>query len=137
MRVEMAGPQVTFSATPRIGLGGNTYSSVVRAGPIVDQLAPPVTTRTKDTEFTAIGQLSLNLNVNVNDLLSFFIGYDFFWAGNVSRPFRNIRYDSLLDPATGQFVPNIVLNDRPSTLWTHGLSAGGVLTFPPGRYPDR
>ena len=114
----------TLSATPRVMLGLNDYTSTVSSNPLG---TGSTSYRRQTTDFGSITQLNLAAEVHLNSKFSVYGGYDFMWIPRVSRPNENIYYNST-STATG-FAPDIRQNVNLSTFSANGFSLGAVFRY--------
>lgn len=127
------GPEVGFrssivhrwfsvSATPRIAFAINDYSGTTSFnGNMTDSAG--------DVEFSPIVQVGLSGELHLTPNFSVFGGYDFMWMTNVSRPFENIVYDSGDANNDGIAEAQIRQEIDLTSLFTQGLSIGGVFRY--------
>ncbi len=115
----------TAGIEPKLMLGANVIDASVRTETLRDAADPTVETSRTRTEFAALLDLGAYAKVQLHEMFSVRVGYNFLWMANVSRADRNIYYNDngLLNP------PAVVVQDSETDMWIEGLTIGGELTW--------
>jgi hypothetical protein len=120
LRMEATSKWFTIGAQPKVMMGLNTYKANLATGnvlrPSADSLGQAAPTNEAsflalgDTDqditenastFGVVGDLELYSRVRLTNYLHAFVGYNFMWAGMITRPADNIYYNAktvLIDP---------------------------------------
>ncbi len=120
----------TLSATPRVMLGLNDFTASTTStfsGPLT---AGNSSIEHRKVDFGSVTQLNMLAEIHLNTKFSIYGGYDFMWIPHVSRPNRNIDYDSVPDPAgvTG-FTPDINQDINYTNFSAKGFSVGATFRY--------
>jgi len=127
MRMQLVHRWFSISVEPKVMLGMNSYSAQVKTISLRSAADPTVFTKETGSEFTAIADLGINAKVRVNEFLSLFVGYNVMWAGRVSRPHGNIRYN---DNGAFPNLADVVLDTNSTDMVIQGISIGGEFKLP-------
>jgi|GEM_PF-1648678 hypothetical protein len=136
-RNNIFGPQFGFRVTTHVGrldlgvepkfiAGINRVSEGVYTREIYSPTEDPRASKDQRTEFTPVFDLSLSGKFHVSDRFALYASYEFMLAGNFSRSYRNVYYNSsanIADP------PQIGLRSDLASFFAQGFSVGGELTF--------
>lgn len=127
-RMQLASKYLTLSATPRITMGLNDYTSrLATSTRDPNGIISQTIISEEEVDFTTLTQVSFLAEVHCSEAFTIFGGYDFFWSHRVARPFRSVVYDSTVNVDT--LEPLIGLNSDPESLALEGFSFGAVIRF--------
>ena len=117
----------TLSATPRIMMGLNDHRATLTSNAV----GTGVTSfEDRSVNFGTITQLNLAAEIHLNTKFSVYGGYDFMWLTQVSRPDKNIYYNSISGGAApAQFTPDIRQDVQYSNFTANGFSLGAVFRY--------
>lgn len=128
VRLSMNNRWCTLSATPRVMMGLNDYTASTSANPLG---TGTTSFRDRKVDFGSVTQLNLLAEVHLNTKFSLYGGYDFMWIPRLSRPHRNIDYDSVPDATGGAsgFIPVISQDVHHTNFSAKGFSLGAVFRY--------
>ncbi|MDZ4688227.1 MAG: BBP7 family outer membrane beta-barrel protein [Planctomycetaceae bacterium] len=125
VRAEMANKWFTLGVQPKVMMGLNSYKANLETANILRPSqeflgqADPTTAAeflalgdvdqslTENTStFGVVGDLEVYSRVRLNNHLSAFVGYNFMWAGMITRPADNIVYNANIVPIDPTLDPN-------------------------------
>jgi hypothetical protein len=117
----------TLSATPRVMMGLNDYTASMSANPLG---TGTTSFQHRKVDFGSVTQLNLLAELHLNTRFSIYGGYDFMWIPRLSRPNKNIDYNSVPDPTgvTG-FTPDITQDINYTNFSAKGFSLGAVFRY--------
>ncbi len=135
VRGEIRRKWLAIGATPKVMLGLNTYRTELATSQVLSAYDASQHLYKKETTFGVIGDLEVHARIYLGEHLSLHAGYNFMWAGLLTRPADNIIYN-IKQPSTQSDNPfeNLTQSDfglDPSFSGAiiQGLSVGGQLEY--------
>ena len=126
-RVSYNSRWLTLSATPRVMMGLNDYTASMSANPLG---TGTTSFQHRKIDFGSVTQLNMLAEIHFNTKFSIYGGYDFMWIPRLSRPNKNIDYNSVPD-TTGLsgFTPDITQDINYTNFSAKGFSLGAVFRY--------
>jgi len=116
--------KLTLGADTKLLFGINRYKDRVATSQIFSLTELDRKEEDEHTRFAPTLDLSLYAKMQVNDHLSFRVGYDLLYGAGYSRAHENISYDS---SASATDPPEIGLDGNLTNFYVHGLTLSGEL----------
>lgn len=116
---------VTFD--PKFGLGSNVFKNRVNTNHFRSNGDPFVATEDSGAQLSPVIDLNLTGRVKVTPNFSLTVGYNFIFAGHVTRPQDNIRYN---DNGPLPIEPDVVVKTHKQDMIFQGLTIGAELRRP-------
>lgn len=92
-RFETRRKWLALGVTPKLMMGVNTYKSGLATSQILGPDDPSQSLFEKGTTFGLAGDVDLYTRIHLGEHLSVQVGYNFMWAGMLTRPADNIVYN--------------------------------------------
>lgn len=129
MRAELHSKRLVIGVTPKVMLGLNSYRAQLDTASILRLNDPAQSLNKRETTFGIIGDVEVSTRLNLTDNFSASVGYNFLWAGMITRPADNIDYNIRSSaggiPAQSAFGLDIGY----SGAIMHGLNIGAQLEY--------
>jgi hypothetical protein len=129
VRGEIRRKWFAIGATPKVMLGLNTYRAEIGTSQVLSPSDVSQNLYKKSTEFGIIGDLEVHTRIYLGEHLSIHAGYNFMWAGLLTRPADNIVYSIRSATAGLPAQSDFGLDPSFSGAIIQGLSVGGQLEY--------
>ncbi len=126
-------PWFSFSIVPKVTLGLNDYSMVVRSTGIVAADDPITFDEEEHVDFAMMFQVGAYFQIHATENITIFAGYDLLFASHVTRPVENIFYNEERVTAIGAGLTtqgDVRLTRTITDIATQGLTVGIVFRLP-------
>lgn len=128
-RTELRRKWFAVGATPKVMLGVNNYRAELGTVQVLNPNDPSQSLLDKGTTFGVIGDIEVYSRVYLGEHFSAFVGYNFLWAGMITRPADDIVYN-IQSAAAGQPAQSAFdLDIGYSGAILQGLSIGGQIEY--------
>ncbi len=124
-RSELTISRLTVGAEPKMMLGLNTYKATLFTQNILSDTEPDLNVVDHKTTFGPLADLKLYSRFALSQNLNVFASYNLLWAGQVTRPFDNIVYNTSVITGAGAFSQNVHTSD----IVLQGLSVGAEFRY--------
>ena len=126
LRTEIENKWFKLGVEPKIGLGVNKYRGSVTASQFRSNTDPTVYTSEDGSRLMPTFELKAYARLNVSDSIALYAAYNLFYAGKVTRPYDNIRYnDNPVSPTA-----DVTQHTNFQQFRVQGLSVGGEIKLP-------
>jgi hypothetical protein len=133
LRAEMNHKRISIGVQPKVMIGLNSYKTKLDTQEILAPIDldtglerdPSQNLTVKETVFGLIGDVEIYSRLHFTEHFSAFVGYNFMWAGEITRPADNIVYNIQSAPQRSDFrlVPEL------TGIVIQGISVGGELRW--------
>ncbi len=126
LRTEIENKWFKLGVEPKIGLGVNKYRGSVTVSQFRSDTDPTVYTSEDGSRVIPTFELKTYARVNVSNSIALYVAYNLFYAGKVTRPYNNIRYnDNVVSPTA-----DVTQDTNFEQFRVQGLSVGGEIKLP-------
>ena len=117
---------VSFSFTPKFGMGSNTLKDEVTTTHFRSNGDPYVATQARQGHFAQVINIPFTGKIHLTPNLSFVGGYEFLWVNGVTRPHTSILYN---DNGPLPTPPGVVVHPTYTQMVFNGMTLGMELRY--------
>lgn len=129
MRAELRRKWFAIGATPKVMLGVNSYRADLETEQVLRFNDPSQRIIEKGTTFGLLGDIEVYSRIYLGEHLSAFVGYNFMYAGMITRPADNIRYNVNTATIDRPIESAFDVDVKYSGAIIQGLSIGGQIEY--------
>lgn len=111
LRTEVNIARLTIGAEPKIMLGLNSYTANLQTANILNPTETPLNIRGDGTNFGPLADIKVYSRFALTQNLGVFIAYNALWAGQLTRPYDNIVYNTAAGGAVNDFQQKVNTTD--------------------------